>query len=744
MFNKNGNITFDFLVNQMEVLTEMARPSSGGIASTEYYLEADDISKYKKISEQLANMLRSGKTPSGEPLLDSDGQIANGFGPTNFKDRYFKWMTKILLDFVDYPTKYLKNETEEYNRKIFNTHPLAEKYRKDLKKGWSNFYKNIVNSTNIGTAILVQKSLEDNIDYISPAYNSDKIYRMIIGILLSKSPNILNDDEFLSSVLDQTQLANFMNDKNVRVNPRSTGRRAVERRIEQVGSKIDGDYTDWSEFEDRKEKEYVDHIKQNIPIPREYVLSREQIANKAKEEYIKNKEQIQDQNQKIRQYNKKILKVNLKNHGINFKPSKKLSPTEFVDQYNQYIKDYIATNRYSFLNVQKDKSGEEILWIPSDELKAYTRGKVGVKGNIIDNHGLGKLKQYITIQSLIRDIENDQESFQSNYRSSEYEKENPSLDKDSPNYSDKLVQFQTKYDEIRTKIYPIIVKINIAQRGMDKRKAIDPEIEQKVPDKTQDSDFFTYTLESFMLALDNMIEYKKYIDDVDKQLDRQGLDIDDDKFISYIQDEFPSLPPPVIIKLRDDHNILNDLIIPLKDGYSKLNGINDTTLKKLFPKLISLQPKRVDIINKIISDFQILQSLINIEDESQDYPGYSKKILDNFLTTIDLKKAFAEWYRIMYKKRVYDAEKVNKIITSDISKSNTQEDPTDNLPEDNDFEMADYDFDPFKDEEDEESYVTQYMTEQVRKDSFNKPKGQFVDRGFKKVKNYHQWLMRNL
>lgn len=46
-------------------------------------------------------------------------------------------------------------------------------------------------------------------------------------------------------------------------------------------------------------------------------------------------------------------------------------------------------------------------------------------------------------------------------------------------------------------------------------------------------------------------------------------------------------------------------------------------------------------------------------------------------------------------------------------------------------------------DEDEESYVMSYMTEQIKKDNLNKPSGKFVDRGFKKVKNYNQWMIIN-
>jgi hypothetical protein len=42
-----------------------------------------------------------------------------------------------------------------------------------------------------------------------------------------------------------------------------------------------------------------------------------------------------------------------------------------------------------------------------------------------------------------------------------------------------------------------------------------------------------------------------------------------------------------------------------------------------------------------------------------------------------------------------------------------------------------------------ESSVMSYFTEQVKKDKFSNKVGEFKDRGFKKPKNYHHWLMIN-
>ena len=740
MFKENDYGTFDFLVNQMEVLSEMARPASEGIISTRYYLTPEQFSKYETISNSIARMIRSGKALNGQELVNSSNSIVPGL--TNYKDVSYKWIMDNLLDHVDYPTTYLKNEDPEYIKKIYETHPVAEKFRSVSKRGLNGFYKSVVNSDNIGIAILVQKSLEDNVDYLSPATDSGIMYRMSIGILLSKKPDLLNDNEFVGGILNPTAIADFINKPDIRVNPNTTGRRAVERRIETIGGKISGDYDNWSEFDNVEDREQSDHIKKQIPVPSEYILTPAQILAKAKEEYTNRKEQIQDENRKIRDYNKKIIRNNLRNHYFQFKPSTKLTPSEFVKQYNDHVLKFIERHRKEFLDVQRDKSGEEMIWTPGEELKDLPKG---LKGTVKDRHGLGKLRPYITVQTLANDIKQDQESFQSGHRTTVYKQEHPTLNKDEPNYSDKLVQFQQRYDEIKTKIYPIIKKINIAQRGMDRRKIVDePTTVERTPE--QDSDYFTYTLESFLLALDNVVEYKKYIDVVENQASKQGIDLDDDKFNDYIKDEFPRLDDSVITILRDDDRILSELIKPLKDGYSKLEGIDENKLKKLFPKLIENQPRRKDIILKIISDFRELQGLIKIEDESNDYPGYSKQVLNSLLTTPETRKAFAEWYRVMYKKREYERDQVDKTILSQIRTSDPQpEQEFEDFPEDKGAEMVSYDFDPFKafDEDEEDSYVSKYMTEQIQRDSLNKPRGQFVDRGFKKVQNYHQWMMRN-
>ena len=46
-------------------------------------------------------------------------------------------------------------------------------------------------------------------------------------------------------------------------------------------------------------------------------------------------------------------------------------------------------------------------------------------------------------------------------------------------------------------------------------------------------------------------------------------------------------------------------------------------------------------------------------------------------------------------------------------------------------------------EQDEEEYIMSYMTEQVKKDKLTNTNGDFVERGFKKPKNYWHWTQLN-
>lgn len=230
---------------------------------------------------------------------------------------------------------------------------------------------------------------------------------------------------------------------------------------------------------------------------------------------------------------------------------------------------------------------------------------------------------------------------------------------------------------------------------------------------------------------------------------------------------------PVVIDMFANLNIGT-----LKTVYNHINtqysgGITPEQFQELIYK-ISEPYETTNPNPKVFATLNVLPIMVDrmikldaIQKNKRPYGRFDKDIVERILPEIEdrkkfrnyilsdiHKKRYEEWSQ-HWAKSIQDYElQFGKDIPTELDKelkpSPTKmmkniekarhELETDVEPDDNEFNQ-DYKYD---DEENEESYVSQYMTEQVRKDSFNKPKGQFVDRGFKKVKNYHQWLMRNL
>lgn len=216
----------------------------------------------------------------------------------------------------------------------------------------------------------------------------------------------------------------------------------------------------------------------------------------------------------------------------------------------------------------------------------------------------------------------------------------------------------------------------------------------------------------------------------------------------------------------------NTLLDDLYEQFSefKSTGISLENFEKEIEDLKSYIPENmIPILDLIYNDVMTDE---NIEDTDSEFPGYDQDILDKYLITPQDRKVFSNWYnwyKIELERRIekLDADKERITYTSNsitpaelellrayvanMEKGKTDKDWVLELQRDKEEKAAqsakEYPtepvYNPFDDmSEDEESPVMGYMTEQIKKDKF-KPVGEFKDRGFKKVRNYNEWLIRN-
>lgn len=160
------------------------------------------------------------------------------------------------------------------------------------------------------------------------------------------------------------------------------------------------------------------------------------------------------------------------------------------------------------------------------------------------------------------------------------------------------------------------------------------------------------------------------------------------------------------------------------------------------------------------------------------YRGYNDQILDMFLKTDEDRKLFDDWYDIESKKRIMALDRLGQKIKLLARRDSGVDDPYLSKGEMNQFRRGVQSFDdkrsgkapaprpsgpvapkkvptkkapvapkkssPQPEEDEEDMYdVMDYMTEQVIKDERTHPRGEFKDRGFKKVRSYAEWLWLN-
>jgi hypothetical protein len=309
-----------------------------------------------------------------------------------------------------------------------------------------------------------------------------------------------------------------------------------------------------------------------------------------------------------------------------------------------------------------------------------------------------------------------------------------------------------------TAIKDIITKIHkaIAYRKMKKNPEFAKDNEVSTNDINND---FIDNVYSVLNAIDNIEYYHKKIhEEFNKRI---KLFEDPQEALTSIIDDYPDMEPSLIITLYKSKN-LSQLLQQIKEEYSTLkdSGID---LKTLYNQLESYKTEdNSDVIDALIEEMDNLISTNEELDISQskqekpkaEFPGYPQDITDHFLTTPELKKHFQKYYNWMVVEMERQAEIVkDKILSLKWGEGEipgelgivrkAHKDFFDKRPEvkKQSFQNPESVNPQFTSKPKNESYVMEYMTEQVYKDKF-KPKGEFRDRGFKKPKNYWEGLNR--
>lgn len=259
--------------------------------------------------------------------------------------------------------------------------------------------------------------------------------------------------------------------------------------------------------------------------------------------------------------------------------------------------------------------------------------------------------------------------------------------------------------------------------------------------------------------------------------------------ISQIHGDYPNVSKDAIRSLFfADLNFLNDLY----DQYTELHetGVDMDQFKQDVEAYKLGKPKSVGrIMDLWLHEIQELQFTADMfakhmPDEpasgtapkktNEEFPGYPKVVTDKFLTTPEQKEQFKKWNNFRINNMMARQEKIaDKIRSLKWGEGETagelaqvrrgfegfmskrpelqapkkgqpqQKKPTMKQKEEeaafdaDNYAPTDYDY---PEEDEESSYIMGYMTEQIHKDKF-KPKGEFKDRGFKKL-SYHDWITK--
>lgn len=351
-------------------------------------------------------------------------------------------------------------------------------------------------------------------------------------------------------------------------------------------------------------------------------------------------------------------------------------------------------------------------------------------------------------------------------------------------------------DRIETSDKDVRIAINKAM-GHDKvrkRSLYDPEDElpeQEEPvnlvSNTNIDDVFTVTdalenIRDFATSVKDRVN--SAVGDTRRYKDQKAIDDAVTRALDDLEVEFSDYPEgyaeslynvnlPVIDSLLARYTSLQDVGIDMdkfRSGMAKLQSSlpenSKQTIDALLAEVDALQETTEEVSTK--GNYGLQTKTQKKTKEKQNFPGYHNAVTDKFLDTPEKREMFKTWNNYRYNQLLARQEKVQDIKSAEQwgigetpgeqekvrrgfqafldkrphlqPKDKKEKPPTPAQRKEMDDVPDDWVPDDEEPEEDEESYIMGYMTEQINKDKF-KPKGEFKDRGFKKM-SYHQWISK--
>jgi hypothetical protein len=312
-------------------------------------------------------------------------------------------------------------------------------------------------------------------------------------------------------------------------------------------------------------------------------------------------------------------------------------------------------------------------------------------------------------------------------------------------------------DAAETGIKDIITKIHRAIHARNRKKK--PELAQEESPDGKNNDFID-NVYSIVNAIDNIIYYYEKVQSDFKA--KMKLFGDPKEALTSVIDDWDNQDPNLIVTLYKAKN-LSQPLTEMMNAYSELKstGIDLKTLYNQLEEYKShVDPEIVDAIveemDRLISSSEDMDAVSATQSQKskEEFAGYPQDIIDHFLTTPELKQQFKKYHTWSINDMISRANRLTlklhaikwgegevpgeREIVRAASKQFFEKRPEvkkQNFQEPNQAQTY------LGKAKIKESYVMDYMVEQVQKDKFI-PKGEFKDRGFKKPRNYWEGLNR--
>lgn len=318
-------------------------------------------------------------------------------------------------------------------------------------------------------------------------------------------------------------------------------------------------------------------------------------------------------------------------------------------------------------------------------------------------------------------------------------------------------------DAAQTRIRDILTKIHRAQ--FYKRRKKNPKLMQREQDAGNEfSNGFIDNAYVITDALDVLMDNSKFIKQtINSRLSKFPNPTQEtlDDMLVDLADEHPNLSldyirtlyranPQRLQSLFDEYSQLHESGVDMEEferNIEQLKANNSDAVKRLMDLWlyeIAELKKSLGMINKYDPD-------TGVSNDSLEFAGYDKDVLETFLTNPEDKAQFKKFHTFLQNEIRGKMEKINAKINA--IKWGEHEVPgevdavrrgfqsfLDKRPE-----LKAQQYNKFANPENEETLedsfgVMGYMTEQISKDRF-KPKGEFKDRGCRKL-SYHEWILK--